>query len=572
MSRPVNFAVHAQVLAAGAAIRALAVGPAEPRHADPPPVLGGGDDLVAEDQRQVARLDLAVAQVQVGAADAAGVHAQEQLSGSGLGRVRPRPPAAACPARRAASRASGRPVERREVHELVRRDGLRLGAARDRARLVVPPRHGRPQARAARPDRHDAVARRPRPRARRPRAVRARGARARRPPAPPRGRRRARAGARARSRRARAPRRSPARRRRARARTRGRAGTPGTSRRSGGRRCGRSPTSGPAGSRAARARAAGRGGRSRDRACRACRRGRAAPPSARRAPAPSGRGRAPRRDRAAHGARSTRRRGSCRRGSTTAAPAPTAASCAGSGGPSRSASSARASSARAMPSSRSLLVTALRPVHGPGCSSSRKRRAVGADAGEILAEALAEDGAGGGGHVKSVSTPASTKAPAHTPSRLIHALRSTATPKRSYTSSATHAHHRDHRGDVQQQPDRAGQQRRAAPAGGLDRVVVGGRAGRAGADQHRRDHQPGAVGAGHQERPPRQLAPVDAHRRPARVRARPHEAEDAEQRSARSRRPGAAPTCRSPARARAPPRRRSRATARGRRRSPATRG
>ena len=58
------------------------------------------------------------------------------------------------------------------------------------------------------------------------------------------------------------------------------------------------------------------------------------------------------------------------------------------------ASSARASSARAMPASRSLLVTALRPVHGPGCSSSRNRRAVRRRRGEILAEALAEDGAG----------------------------------------------------------------------------------------------------------------------------------------------------------------------------------
>ena len=154
--------------------------------------------------------------------------------------------------------------------------------------------------------------------------------------------------------------------------------------------------------------------------------------------------------------------------------------------------------------------------------------------GEILAEALAEHGAGCG-HVKSVSTPASTKAPAHTPSRLIHALRSIATPKRSYTSSATKPITATIAATCSTSPTALVSSAAPLAARGLDRVVVGRRAGRAGADQHRRDHQPGAVGAGHQERPPRQLAPVDAHRRPARVRARLHEAEDAEhdQRDAR---------------------------------------
>ena len=70
---------HAQVLAPRAAIRALAARPAQPRHADPPAVVGAPDDLVAEDQREVPGVELAVAQVQVGAADAARLDAQLQL-------------------------------------------------------------------------------------------------------------------------------------------------------------------------------------------------------------------------------------------------------------------------------------------------------------------------------------------------------------------------------------------------------------------------------------------------------------------------------------------------------------
>ena len=44
--------------------------------------LDGPDDLVAEDARRQRDLHLAVEQVQVGAADAARVHPQQQLTGS----------------------------------------------------------------------------------------------------------------------------------------------------------------------------------------------------------------------------------------------------------------------------------------------------------------------------------------------------------------------------------------------------------------------------------------------------------------------------------------------------------
>ena len=180
-----------------------------------------------------------------------------------------------------------------------------------------------------------------------------------------------------------------------------------------------------------------------------------------------------------------------------------------------------------MPSSRSECVTALRPVHGPGCSRNRNRRALGRRRGEVLAEPLAEHGAGGG-HVKNVSTPASTKARRPHPVEVDPRLAQHRDAEPVVDQQRHEAHHRDHRGDVQHEPERAGQQRRAVAAGGLDRVVVGRRVGHAGADQHRGDHQPGAVRAGHQERPPGQLAPVDPHRRPARVRARLDEAEDPE--------------------------------------------
>ena len=85
----------AEVLAARAAVAALAAGPAQPR--DPDPVAGRealrplprldhlADDLVAEDQRQLRLGELAVDDVQVGAADAAGDHPDESLPGPGLG-------------------------------------------------------------------------------------------------------------------------------------------------------------------------------------------------------------------------------------------------------------------------------------------------------------------------------------------------------------------------------------------------------------------------------------------------------------------------------------------------------
>jgi hypothetical protein len=62
---------HAEVLTPRAAVAAVAVGPAEPRDADAPAVVGGADDLMTEDDRQPRRVDLGVAQVQVGAADRA---------------------------------------------------------------------------------------------------------------------------------------------------------------------------------------------------------------------------------------------------------------------------------------------------------------------------------------------------------------------------------------------------------------------------------------------------------------------------------------------------------------------
>ena len=77
--------VDAQVLPVGCAVAAGPVGPAQPGDADALPVLGARDDLVAEDDRKLGRLDLAVAQVQIGAADAAGADLQQQLPGPGVG-------------------------------------------------------------------------------------------------------------------------------------------------------------------------------------------------------------------------------------------------------------------------------------------------------------------------------------------------------------------------------------------------------------------------------------------------------------------------------------------------------
>jgi hypothetical protein len=87
----------AEVLAAGAAVAALAVGPAEPGDTDPgaglesaralPRAGHGADDLVARHQRQLRLAQLAVEDVEVGAADATGADPDQDLAGAGL-RVR----------------------------------------------------------------------------------------------------------------------------------------------------------------------------------------------------------------------------------------------------------------------------------------------------------------------------------------------------------------------------------------------------------------------------------------------------------------------------------------------------
>jgi hypothetical protein len=77
---------RAEVLAAGAAVGALAAGPPQPGDADAAAIgLDGGDDLVAEDPRRRGDPDLAVEQVQVGAAHPTGLHLQQQLAGRGHG-------------------------------------------------------------------------------------------------------------------------------------------------------------------------------------------------------------------------------------------------------------------------------------------------------------------------------------------------------------------------------------------------------------------------------------------------------------------------------------------------------
>ena len=128
---------HAQVLAAGAAVRARPVRPAEPWHADAPPV-HRADDLVAQDQRQMAGRDLAVAQVQVGPADAAGAR-PGSAPGRGPGRA-PGPPRAAegGPARRAAARAPDQPLTRlRQEVERVGQLERHLRVAAGEVRVLV---------------------------------------------------------------------------------------------------------------------------------------------------------------------------------------------------------------------------------------------------------------------------------------------------------------------------------------------------------------------------------------------------------------------------------------------------
>ena len=70
----------AEVLAAREAIAAGAVRPAEPRDAEPAPVLGPADDLVPGDEWQLRVWELAVDHVEVGAADTAGRDAQQDLT------------------------------------------------------------------------------------------------------------------------------------------------------------------------------------------------------------------------------------------------------------------------------------------------------------------------------------------------------------------------------------------------------------------------------------------------------------------------------------------------------------
>ena len=93
------------------------------------------------------------------------------------------------------------------------------------------------------------------------------------------------------------------------------------------------------------------------------------------------------------------------------------------------------------------------------------------------------------------------------------------------------AHHDEHRADVEDQPQRAGAQRAVRRHRHVHVVVlVDVRVGERGLqpEDDGRDHQPGAVGGAHQERPQPELARADAHRRPAEVRARLGEAEDPE--------------------------------------------
>ena len=71
--------VHTQVLAPGAAVCAVAIGPAEPRDTDTATVLGNADDLVPENDRQLRRVDLTVTQMQVGSADATRVDTKKHL-------------------------------------------------------------------------------------------------------------------------------------------------------------------------------------------------------------------------------------------------------------------------------------------------------------------------------------------------------------------------------------------------------------------------------------------------------------------------------------------------------------
>jgi DNA-binding MarR family transcriptional regulator len=85
----------AEVLAPGVAVPALPAGPTEPGHPHPlarskalspgPETLDDSHDLVTGDQRELRIRQLAVDDVEVGAAHAAGTHPQEHLAGAGIG-------------------------------------------------------------------------------------------------------------------------------------------------------------------------------------------------------------------------------------------------------------------------------------------------------------------------------------------------------------------------------------------------------------------------------------------------------------------------------------------------------
>src|SRR5215211_281957 len=86
---------RAEILAAGEAVLALAARPAQPGHADPvayrealrpvPRRQHAADDLMTGHERQLRSVELAVDDVQVGAADTAGVHVEQNGAGAGLG-------------------------------------------------------------------------------------------------------------------------------------------------------------------------------------------------------------------------------------------------------------------------------------------------------------------------------------------------------------------------------------------------------------------------------------------------------------------------------------------------------
>src|SRR5207248_1093022 len=77
--------VLAEILEAGPTVAAVAVRPPEPRHADAPSVPNDlRRDHVSEHERELRPRELAVDDVQVGAADGAGLDPEEKLARAGL--------------------------------------------------------------------------------------------------------------------------------------------------------------------------------------------------------------------------------------------------------------------------------------------------------------------------------------------------------------------------------------------------------------------------------------------------------------------------------------------------------